>query len=112
MGSIGTGQVGPASTFPSIGPALHKDSWRGDGSSGARASATIGSFGQIKSQRLKNEAGEQMTMQNVGFAMVFQFNNQSVDLAPSQGTQWHAPDMPHQWESKSGVVGKFVWSVN
>ena len=46
-------------------------------------SATISSFGQIKSQRLKNEAGEQMKMQNVGFAMVFQFNNQRADLAPS-----------------------------
>ena len=65
-------------------------------------SATIGSFRQIKSQRLKNEAGEQMAMQNVGFAMVFQFNNQSADLAPSEGSQWHDPDMPRQWESELG----------
>lgn len=35
-------------------------------------SATVGEVGQIKSQPLKNEAGRQITMQNVGVAMVFQ----------------------------------------
>ena len=73
-------------------------------------SATVGEIGQIKSQRLKNEAGQQMTMQNVGFAMVFQFENHTAELAPSDGTQWSDPDMPEQWESLSGAVGQFSWS--
>jgi len=72
--------------------------------------ATIGSVGQIQSQRLKNEAGQQMTMQNVGFAVAFQFDNQTAALAPSAGTRWADPDMPRQWESKSGAVGTFTWS--
>lgn len=45
--------------------------------------ATVGSIGQIQSQRLKNEAGQQMTMQNVGFAVAFQFDNQTAALAPA-----------------------------
>ena len=72
--------------------------------------ATVGSVGQIQSQRLKNEAGQQMTMQNVGFAVAFQFDNQTAALAPSTGTRWADPDMPRQWESKSGAVGIFTWS--
>ena len=56
------------------------------------------------------EAGQQMTMQNVGFAMVFQFDNHTAALAPSDGTRWADPDMPEQWESRSGAVGQFRWS--
>jgi hypothetical protein len=73
-------------------------------------SATVGDVGQIKSQRLKNEAGQQMTMQNVGFAMVFQLENHTAELAPSDGTRWSDPDMPEQWESRSGAAGQFSWS--
>ncbi len=75
-------------------------------------SATVGDVGQIKSVRLKNEEGEQMTMQNVGFASVFQFDGLTAELAPSEGTQWSDPDMPEQWESRSGAVGSFAWSGN
>jgi hypothetical protein len=73
-------------------------------------SATVGDVGQITSQRLKNEAGQQMTMQNVGFAVVFQFENHTAELAPSGGTRWSDPDLPEQWESRSGAVGQFSWS--
>jgi hypothetical protein len=69
--------------------------------------ATIGNVGQIRSERLKNEAGQQMTMQNVGVAMVFQLDNQTAELAPSEGTRWSDPDSPEQWKSKSGAVGRF-----
>jgi hypothetical protein len=73
--------------------------------------ATIGNVGQIRSERLKNEAGQQMMMQNVGVAMVFQLENQTAELAPSEGTRWSDPDLPEQWESKSGAVGRFSWSA-
>jgi len=72
--------------------------------------ATVGSVGQIHSQRLKNEAGQLMTMQNVGFAVALQFDQQQAELAPSAGTRWADPDLPRQWESKSGAVGTFTWS--
>jgi hypothetical protein len=72
--------------------------------------ATVGYVGQIHSQRLKNEAGQPMTMQNVGFAVALQFDQQRAELAPSAGTRWADPDLPRQWESKSGAVGTFTWS--
>ncbi|HSF30995.1 MAG TPA: DUF1326 domain-containing protein [Candidatus Tectomicrobia bacterium] len=72
--------------------------------------ATVGNVGEIQSQRLKNEAGQPMTMQNVGLAGVLQFDQQRAELAPSTGTLWSDPDLPRQWESKSGAVGTFTWS--
>jgi hypothetical protein len=72
--------------------------------------ATVGNVGQIHSQRLKNEAGQPMMMQNVGFAVALQFDQQRAELAPSAGTRWADPDLPRQWESKSGAVGTFTWS--
>jgi hypothetical protein len=75
-------------------------------------SASVGSVGYIRSQRLKNDAGQSMIMQNVGFAVALQFDRQMAELAPSKGTHWSDPDMPRQWESKSGAVGTFRWSGN
>ena len=72
--------------------------------------ATVGTVGQIHSQRLKNEAGQTMTMQNVGFAVALQFDRQTAELAPSAGTRSADPDLPRQWESRSGAVGTFTWS--
>jgi hypothetical protein len=72
--------------------------------------AAVGNVGQIHSQRLKNEAGQPMTMHNVGFAVALQFDQQRAELAPSTGTHWSDPDLPRQWESKSGAVGTFTWS--
>lgn len=73
-------------------------------------SATVGNYGRIRSERLKNEAGQTMTMQKTGFVMAFQFDNQTAELAPSAGTRWSDPDMPRQWECKSGAAGSFTWS--
>jgi hypothetical protein len=74
--------------------------------------ATVGEFGQVKSQRLKNEAGQPMRMQNVGFAAVLQFRDEAADLAPGTGTRWFDPEMPRQFESKSGAVASFTWRGN
>ena len=76
---------------------------------GDTLNATIGNFGRVQSQRLKNEAGQPMIMQNVGFAAVFQFDNQTGELAPGNGTRWSDPDLPRQFESKSGVAANFRW---
>lgn len=75
---------------------------------GNNLTATIGSFGQIKSEQLKNESGRTMTLQGAGFASEFQMEDETFTLAPS-ATQWSDPDLPHQFSTRSGAVGKFSW---
>jgi hypothetical protein len=79
---------------------------------GGTLTATVDGFGQMKSQRLTNEAGQPTTMQNTGFTTALQFENQAAQLAPSSGTHWFDPDMPRQFENKSGAVAKFTWRVS
>ena len=74
--------------------------------------ATVAGFGQVKSQRLTNDAGQATTMQNTGFTTALQFDNQVAQLAPSHGTQWSDPDMPRQFQTKSGAVATFTWRVS
>jgi hypothetical protein len=75
-------------------------------------SATVGGFGQVQSRRLTNEAGQPTTMQNTGFTTALQFHNQTAQLAPSSGTQWSDQDMPRAFQTKSGAVATFTWSVS
>jgi len=77
---------------------------------GGTLTAKVGSFGNVKSEQLKSEAGQPMTMQNVGFAVALQLDNKTLKLAPS-GSKWFDPDLPHKFETKSGAVGTFTWSV-
>ncbi len=72
--------------------------------------ADVGTVGHIHSERLVNELGDTMTMSNVGFAMAMQFDNATVEFAPSDGTRWSDPDLPEAFECKSGTVGQFTWS--
>jgi hypothetical protein len=76
---------------------------------GDTITATVGQFGQYKAQRLRSEAGRPMIMQNVGFASVLRFENETADLAPSS-SQWSDPEMPRRFETKSGAVARFTWS--
>jgi hypothetical protein len=83
-----------------------------DNNGGHNLTATVGNYGEIKSQQLKNEGGRAMTVQGAGFASVFQFENDILTLAPS-GTQWSDSDLPHtQVTTRSGAVGKFSWRGN
>lgn len=75
---------------------------------GNNLTATVGNFGKIKSEQLKNEAGRIMTLSGAGFASAFQFENETFNLAPS-GSVWSDPDLPHQFSTRSGAVGKFSW---
>ncbi|MFQ5788945.1 MAG: DUF1326 domain-containing protein [Acidobacteriota bacterium] len=78
---------------------------------GETLTAKVGDFGRIESEVLKNEAGAPMTLQNAGFAVALQFQNQTFKLAPS-GTKWSDPGMPHQFETRSGARSNVSWSVN
>ena len=50
---------------------------------------------------------------NAGFALALQLEGHSAQLAPSNGSSWSDAEMPeNHWETKSGVVGHFAWSVD
>jgi hypothetical protein len=74
-----------------------------------RVQATIGDVGEVVSERLVNDLGNNMTMQNATFCMAFGFEDYAADLAPSEGTSWNDPDMPQTWVGKSGAVGQIAW---
>ena len=76
---------------------------------GDLVTASVGSVGTIRSERLRNEAGGVMTMQNVGFAMAFEFPDATAQLAPSAGTEWSDPDLPGIFTSKSGARNNVNW---
>jgi hypothetical protein len=78
--------------------------------SGEDVSVSADTFGQLKSHKLSNEAGKPMTMQGVGFAVALQFDNETIQLAPSS-SQWADLDMPRSFETKSGAVGSFTWAA-
>jgi len=73
--------------------------------------AKVGEFGSIVSTRMVNPSGDTVTLHNAGFALVWKFENNTVDMAPSTGTSWHDPAMPLNWEGRSGAVGHFTWTV-
>jgi hypothetical protein len=74
-------------------------------------SADIGDFGSIVSTRMVNEEGKTVALHDAGFALIWNFENNIAEMAPSDGTNWHDPDFPVAWEGKSGAVGHFSWSV-
>jgi hypothetical protein len=72
---------------------------------------SVGDFGSIVSKRMVNEAGDTVTLKNAGFALVWKFNDNVAEMAPSDGTAWHDPDLPMAFEGRSGAVGQFTWEV-
>ena len=71
---------------------------------GDSLTVTVGDFGQIRSERLKNEAGKPVMVQNAGPLRI-----NEVQVAPSS-SQWTDPAMPRSFDTKSGGVGNFTWS--
>ena len=80
---------------------------------GRNLTATVGGFGQIKSQQMQNnQSGRTMTMQGSGFASILQFENETFAVAPSS-SHWSDSDIPHQqFTTKSGAVAKYSWHGN
>ena len=73
--------------------------------------ATVGDFGRVVSHPMSNEAGAPMLMQNAGFTTGLQFDDHAAQLAPS-GSQWYDRDMPRPFDTRSGAVSSFTWSVS
>ena len=107
QGQSGGGMEVPASLLSNWLPTKHLkitvDAQNG------KIQATIGDDGEIVSQRLVNDLGDKMTMQDAAFALAFQFEGQHADLAPSEGTSWNDSEMPEPWVGKSGAVGQIAW---
>ena len=77
---------------------------------GDTITATVVGGGQLKSQRLKNEAGRPTTLENAGFAAAMEV--ETLEVASSVGSRWSDPEVPYQFETKSGVVASVNWSVS
>ena len=74
---------------------------------GDRIMLKVAGFGEVKSELLKNDAGQQVTMQNAGMGV--NLGAHDVDLAPS-ASRWADPDMPRVFETKSGGRATVSWS--
>jgi hypothetical protein len=78
--------------------------------SGDSVAINVGNAGLLESKLLKNDAGQTMSMQNVGFAALFGFDDVRAELAPSN-SRWSDGDMPRSFETKSGARGMCNWSA-
>ncbi len=65
--------------------------------------ATIGSFGTVRSRRLKNKEDRPVRLQNVTL-----LGASPIDLAPS-ASEWRDPEMPRTFRTESGGMGKISW---
>ena len=70
--------------------------------------ATVIGAGILRSERLKDEGGRPTTLENAGFAAALEID--TLELAPSLGSRWSDPEVPHAFETKSGVVASVNWS--
>ncbi len=108
QGASGSGMEVPASLLTSWLPTLRVPIAVTE--SDGKVTSSLTGIGEQVSQRLVNDLGNKMTMQNSAFSVAFKFEGHSGDLAPSDGTAWHDPDMPEAWQGRSGVVGQIAWS--
>jgi hypothetical protein len=65
--------------------------------------ANVGTVGQVTSKALRDDEGNGFTIRGGGF--VGGFGMEEAELAPSVGTRWSDPDMPREFEAKSGARG-------
>ena len=70
---------------------------------GDAVTATVGGVGQISSKALRDEQGNGFGLTGGGF--VGAFGMSEAELAPSLGTRWSDPDMPREFETRSGARG-------
>jgi len=70
--------------------------------------ANVGSVGQVSSKALRDDQGNGFTISGGGF--VGGFGMKKAELAPSAGTRWSDPDMPREFETKSGARGAISMS--
>ena len=74
---------------------------------GGNLTASVGNFGVIKSQPMKDEAGRPVVIQNAMLFQHLQFGDPQI--APS-GHRWTDPDLPRPFDTVSGARTTFNWS--
>lgn len=74
---------------------------------GGNLTASVGNFGVIKSQPMKDEAGRPIVVQNAMLFQHLQFGDPQI--APS-GFRWTDPDLPRAFDTVSGSRATFAWS--
>lgn len=77
---------------------------------GARCTAKVEGFGEVRSQVLKNEAGDAMTLKNAGFAVALNFDDTTLTVAPTS-TRWSDSEMPRAFETRSGARARWTWAA-
>jgi hypothetical protein len=65
--------------------------------------ANVGGVGRVSSKALRDDQGNGFRIRGGGF--VGSFGMEEAELAPSAGTRWSDPDMPREFETKSGARG-------
>lgn len=68
----------------------------------------VGGVGHVSSKALRDDQGNGFTIRGGGF--VGGFGMEEAELAPSAGTRWSDPDMPREFETKSGARGMISMS--
>ena len=77
---------------------------------GEHCTAKVEGFGEVQSQVLKNDAGDAMTVKNAGFAVVLNFDDTTLTVAPSS-TRWSDPAMRREFETRSGARARWSWAA-
>jgi hypothetical protein len=75
---------------------------------GDTVTASVGSVGQISSKAIRDDQGHGFVLRGGGF--VAGFGMEEAELAPSNGTRWSDPDLPREFEAKSGARGAVTMS--
>lgn len=73
---------------------------------GDSVTVAVEGVGEVRSQRLRDGEGNTFTLHGGGF--VAGLGLDAAELAPS-ATEWVDPDMPRQFQTKSGARGNFTW---
>ena len=75
---------------------------------GDTTSATVGTVGEVRSERIKGPQGGPATVQGAAAQVAFQLP--SLEVARTVGSRWADPEM-RPWEGDSGTVSTFNWSA-
>ncbi len=74
---------------------------------GESPSVTVGSVGQARLTRLKDDAGRATSVAGAAAQAAFQFDG--MDLASAKGSHWSDPGL-RSWDGDSGTLHAFDWS--
>jgi hypothetical protein len=75
---------------------------------GDDVSIAVGDIGRVESRRLRDGEGKDFTLRGGGFLTGLRM--ESLELAPSS-SRWADPEMPRQFETKSGGRSPISWSA-